>query len=73
MTENEIATKQIEEINSELDDINSYPDIPEEKKGRIRNLIGFWLLGLCNNYPYVIMLSAAFDILYPKNGDAPRK
>ncbi|XP_068606164.1 battenin [Brachionichthys hirsutus] len=28
-----------------------------------RNWIGFWLLGLCNNFPYVIMLSAAYDIL----------
>ena len=28
-----------------------------------RNLAGFWLLGLCNNYAYVIMLSAAHDIL----------
>ena len=28
-----------------------------------RNIIGFWILGLCNNYPYVIMLSAAFDII----------
>ncbi|XP_015781751.1 battenin isoform X2 [Tetranychus urticae] len=30
---------------------------------RLRNNIGFWILGLCNNYGYVIMLSAAFDIL----------
>lgn len=29
----------------------------------IRNLIGFWLLGLCNNFGYVVMLSAAHDIL----------
>ncbi|GAB6022239.1 G1/S-specific cyclin cln3 [Chamberlinius hualienensis] len=29
----------------------------------IRNLVAFWLLGLCNNYAYVIMLSAAHDIL----------
>uniref|UniRef100_A0A7E4UQF1 Battenin n=1 Tax=Panagrellus redivivus TaxID=6233 RepID=A0A7E4UQF1_PANRE len=28
-----------------------------------RNLIAFWLLGLCNNFAYVIMLSAAKDIL----------
>jgi len=28
-----------------------------------RNIAGFWLLGLLNNYPYVIMLSAAFDII----------
>ncbi|KAF8368107.1 cln-3.2 [Pristionchus pacificus] len=28
-----------------------------------RNLGAFWLLGLCNNFAYVIMLSAAKDIL----------
>lgn len=28
-----------------------------------RNLIAFWILGLCNNYGYVVMLSAAHDIL----------
>ncbi|CAI5449929.1 unnamed protein product [Caenorhabditis angaria] len=28
-----------------------------------RNILAFWLLGLCNNYGYVIMLSAAEDIL----------
>ncbi|XP_043372970.1 battenin isoform X3 [Dermochelys coriacea] len=28
-----------------------------------RNLAGFWLLGLCNNFAYVVMLSAAHDIL----------
>ncbi|KAJ8676049.1 hypothetical protein QAD02_011835, partial [Eretmocerus hayati] len=28
-----------------------------------RNLLAFWVLGLCNNYGYVVMLSAAHDIL----------
>ena len=28
-----------------------------------RNLIGFWFLGLFNNYGFVIMLSAAHDLL----------
>nr|XP_046270500.1 battenin [Scatophagus argus] len=28
-----------------------------------RNWIGFWFLGLCNNFAYVVMLSAAHDIL----------
>ncbi|XP_007421490.1 battenin [Python bivittatus] len=28
-----------------------------------RNKVGFWLLGLCNNFAYVVMLSAAHDIL----------
>lgn len=43
------------------------PDVPVTMatpvKDKWRNIIGFWILGLCNNYPYVIMLSAAFDIL----------
>ncbi|MBN3307081.1 CLN3 protein, partial [Amia calva] len=30
---------------------------------RWRNISGFWLLGLCNNFAYVVMLSAAHDIL----------
>jgi battenin len=38
-----------------------------------RNLIGFWIIGLCNNFPYVIMLSAAYDIIHKIEGnpDAP--
>lgn len=28
-----------------------------------RNILAFWILGLCNNYGYVVMLSAAFDII----------
>lgn len=40
----------------------------ENKLRRTRNLVGFWLLGLCNNYAYVVMLSAAFDILNKEVG-----
>lgn len=29
-----------------------------------RIVTAFWLLGLCNNYIYVIMLSAAHDIIH---------
>lgn len=39
------------------------------KKTRWRNLVAFWILGLCNNYGYVVMLSAAHDILAIKFGD----
>ncbi|XP_055855813.1 battenin-like [Episyrphus balteatus] len=28
-----------------------------------RDLVGFWILGLCNNFGYVVMLSAAHDII----------
>ena len=36
---------------------------------RWRNIIAFWLLGLCNNYGYVVMLSAAHDLLGSRFGD----
>lgn len=39
------------------------------KKARWRNLLAFWILGLCNNYGYVVMLSAAHDILQTKFGE----
>ncbi|XP_067231823.1 battenin [Chanodichthys erythropterus] len=46
--------------------LNSDPVITADTEGRFqrwRNWIGFWLLGLCNNFAYVVMLSAAHDIL----------
>ncbi|ESN93487.1 hypothetical protein HELRODRAFT_194029 [Helobdella robusta] len=39
----------------------------KEKSRLTRNLIGFWLLGLTNNFGYVIMLSGAHDMLTPFN------
>jgi len=30
---------------------------------KTRVIIAFWLLGMCNNYVYVIMLSAAHDVI----------
>lgn len=34
------------------------------KDGQLwRDLVGFWVLGLCNNFGYVVMLSAAHDII----------
>lgn len=31
--------------------------------GRWRDLTAYWILGLCNNFGYVAMLSAAHDII----------
>ena len=31
---------------------------------KLRNLFAYWIFGLCNNYGYVVMLSAANDILH---------
>ncbi|KAM9250228.1 battenin [Cariama cristata] len=43
-------------------------DPPEPPSPPWRNGAAFWLLGLCNNLPYVLMLSAARDILEPPHG-----
>lgn len=36
---------------------------PEKDKKLWRDLVAYWILGLCNNYGYVVMLSAAHDIV----------
>lgn len=33
------------------------------RPGKWRNVVAYWILGLCNNYGYVVMLSAAHDVL----------
>ena len=44
-------------ISSELTPLQSH------REGRnYRNLVAYWVLGLCNNFGYVVMLSAARDI-----------
>lgn len=46
-----------------MDQTNSFNADPESSCTKWRNWIGFWFLGLCNNFGYVVMLSAAHDIL----------
>lgn len=46
----------------ENDDKNKDPE-------RWRDLVAFWILGMCNNYGYVIMLSAAHDIIKSLDSD----
>ena len=57
-------TQQSEQMNYNTDNQSVLPQ-PREPW---RNCIAFWLLGLCNNFGYVIMLSAAFDILGKQQG-----
>lgn len=37
--------------------------ITQKDRGLWRDLVAYWILGLCNNYGYVVMLSAAYDII----------
>ncbi|KAM4024679.1 battenin [Anomaloglossus baeobatrachus] len=46
----------------EADD-DATPEPQTQHRSHWRNLSAFWLLGLCNNFAYVVMLSAAHDIL----------
>ncbi|CAI2299395.1 unnamed protein product [Caenorhabditis sp. 36 PRJEB53466] len=41
----------------------------ENGRGPKRNSVAFWLLGLCNNFAYVVMLSAAKDILEKEDAE----
>ncbi|KAH1023038.1 hypothetical protein HUJ04_012320 [Dendroctonus ponderosae] len=34
-----------------------------KRRNKIRSLVAYWILGLCNNYGYVVMLTAADDII----------
>jgi battenin len=33
-----------------------------------RDLVAYWILGMCNNYGYVVMLTAAHDIIKELGG-----
>ena len=43
--------------------VNEVTPLRSENRRNYRNLIAFWILGVCNNFGYVVMLSAAHDIL----------
>lgn len=32
-------------------------------RSKLKDLVAFWIFGLCNNYGYVVMLTAAEDII----------
>ncbi|EYB89942.1 hypothetical protein Y032_0225g2746 [Ancylostoma ceylanicum] len=41
---------------------------PEQKYVVVRNMISFWIFGMCNNFAYNVMLGAAQDILKRSSG-----
>lgn len=47
----------------EAEEVEYVEDTENLQRSSWRNLVAFWILGLCNNYGYVVMLSAAHDIL----------
>ncbi|PSN31286.1 hypothetical protein C0J52_22287, partial [Blattella germanica] len=56
------SSEKTEENMSTPNESTRTPLLDYESK-KYRNLVAFWILGLCNNFGYVVMLSAAHDIL----------
>lgn len=52
----------------ETDDRVAAVEPPERDRGLWRDLTAYWMLGLCNNYGYVVMLTAAHDIIKELEG-----
>ncbi|XP_058462301.1 battenin [Malaya genurostris] len=52
-----------------VDDAHTLNDSERPRdRGLWRDLVAYWFLGLCNNYGYVVMLTAAHDILKELDG-----
>jgi hypothetical protein len=58
-----LAGTAIEMSTEPLTSNNREPLQSDQQKRNCRNLVAYWILGLCNNFGYVVMLSAAHDIL----------
>ncbi|EEB15167.1 cln3/battenin, putative [Pediculus humanus corporis] len=52
------------ENSTESDSSTKNSSSASNKVKSLRTILAFWILGLCNNYIYVIMLSAAHDIIH---------
>ena len=53
--------QQINQQNGHNNVSASNESLPDVHKWR--NILSFWVLGMCNNYGFVVMLSAAYDII----------
>jgi battenin len=40
-------------------------------KNNVRDLVAYWIFGLCNNFGYVVMLTAAHAIIKELSGEKP--
>ena len=58
------TTSAVAEDERTLNDDDQRP----RDRGLWRDLVAYWILGLCNNYGYVVMLTAAHDILKELDG-----
>lgn len=68
-------TSRQAQSNDNDNDISRFePDIQQiQDDHNWRNILSFWILGLCNNYGFVVMLSAAYDIIQRFDSISVRK
>lgn len=45
------------------DEVAKVEEIPKKDSGLWRDLVSYWIFGLCNNFGYVVMLTAAHAII----------
>uniref|UniRef100_A0A452FFG8 CLN3 lysosomal/endosomal transmembrane protein, battenin n=1 Tax=Capra hircus TaxID=9925 RepID=A0A452FFG8_CAPHI len=57
------SPRRLSDSEGEETDPAPRPPLQDSQGAHWKNAVGFWLLGLCNNFSYVVMLSAAHDIL----------
>uniref|UniRef100_F1MX24 Battenin n=1 Tax=Bos taurus TaxID=9913 RepID=F1MX24_BOVIN len=57
------SPRRLSDSEGEETDLAPRPRLQDSQGAHWKNAVGFWLLGLCNNFSYVVMLSAAHDIL----------
>lgn len=63
-TTNQTYSSTTEIVSNSNESISNKTGISNDRdRGLWRDLVAYWMLGLCNNYGYVIMLTAAYDIL----------
>ncbi|XP_055586727.1 battenin-like [Uranotaenia lowii] len=67
MTTDDERSPRVEMASDDERALNSSTEEPRDP-GRWRDLVAYWILGLCNNYGYVVMLTAAHDILKGLDG-----
>jgi hypothetical protein len=62
------AAERVGQINN-IDTASSNRNKLNRDRGLWRDLLSYWMFGLCNNYGYVIILTSAYDILKDLEGD----
>lgn len=67
-----MADDSVAEQTSQPDQQNEQSIAPNHDVNEKRNMVCFWIVGLCNTYGPMVLLSAAYDIIKRLNGVSVR-